>query len=260
MLKFLLECFESGLGYSALNTVRSALSSILRFDGIPVGEHHLVKRFLRGVFNLRPSLPRYSTIWDTTVVLDKLRELSPANSLSLKTLTLKLVLLLALVTHQRVQTLHLLKVEDIVFSGAQVQVKFSELLKQSRPNYHLQPLLLEEFAACKELCVVSYLRIYISKTRVINAHSSRLFVSYKKPHKAVSRDTIARWIRTALAMCGIDTAIFKAHSTRTASSSKSAKFLPIEKVLKAGGWSNDCTFRRFYNKPITQGDSVESLL
>ena len=215
---------------------------------------------MKGVFNARPSLPRYSTIWDTSSVLAKLRTFSPANRLSLKMLTLKLVLLLALVTHQRVQTLHLIKDEDIVFSGSQVQIVINALLKQSRPRYHVQPLLLQEFLDDKKLCVVRYLRQYILRTKYLKGTSSKLFVSYKQPHKEVSKETVARWVRIGLALCGVNTSIFMAHSTRSASVSKSAKFAIIESILKAAGWSSDCTFRRFYNKPAVQGASVEFLV
>ena len=53
------ELFKRNLGYTAINTSRSSLSSFLEIDGKPVGQHHLVKRYLKGVFELRPSLPKY---------------------------------------------------------------------------------------------------------------------------------------------------------------------------------------------------------
>ena len=60
---------ECSLGYSALNTARSALSTFIVVEGVPVGQHHLVKRFMRGVFNLRPALPRYALMWDANIIL-----------------------------------------------------------------------------------------------------------------------------------------------------------------------------------------------
>ena len=243
-----------------MNTARSALSSVLRYQDKGIGEHYLVKRFLKGVFNTRPSLPRYSRIWDTSSVLAKLKTFRPANRLNLKMLTLKLVLLLALVTHQRVQTLHLIQLNDIAFLGAQVQITVKDLLKQSRPGKHLEPMLLQEFVDEKDLCVVRYLRQYLFRTKYIHRGNSNLFVSYKEPHKEVTKETISRWIRTILAMCGVNIKIFKSHSTRSASASIAAKFAPIETVLKAAGWANDCTFRRYYNKPLMKGQTVELLM
>ena len=72
-IEFLTFLFESGLGYSALNTARSALSAILPlFNGIKFGEHPLVGRFLKGVYEQRPALPRYKAIWNVGEVLNYL--------------------------------------------------------------------------------------------------------------------------------------------------------------------------------------------
>ena len=74
-LDFLAELFDNGLKYSALNTVRSALSSfVLLSTGQSFGSHHLVIRFLRAVYNDRPSLPRYKDIWNVDFVLNLLRK------------------------------------------------------------------------------------------------------------------------------------------------------------------------------------------
>lgn len=53
VLSFLTELYENGLGYSAINTARSALSSYgIKHSGVSIGSNNLV-RFLK-VFNLRP--------------------------------------------------------------------------------------------------------------------------------------------------------------------------------------------------------------
>ena len=53
------------------------------------------------------------------------------------------------------------------------------------------------------------------------------FVSYTKPHDAVSKDTIARWIREVMCLAGADMSLFKAHSVRAASvSAEKANLAP----------------------------------
>ena len=48
---FLVELHDQGIGYSAMNTARSALSCILTpVNGITLGAHPTVTRFLKGVF------------------------------------------------------------------------------------------------------------------------------------------------------------------------------------------------------------------
>ena len=76
-LDFLAELFESGIGYSGINTARSALSSVLKpVDGITFGAQESVKRFLKGVYEARPSSPRYAETWDMSKVLNYLKTIS----------------------------------------------------------------------------------------------------------------------------------------------------------------------------------------
>ena len=50
-IDFLASLYEKGLGYSAINTARSALSSVLDLPGgNAFGTHPLLTRFLKGVF------------------------------------------------------------------------------------------------------------------------------------------------------------------------------------------------------------------
>ena len=62
VLEYLASLFHAGIGYSGFNTARSALSSFLTIDGRrQIGQHNLVyKRVMRGIFHLKPSLPRYN--------------------------------------------------------------------------------------------------------------------------------------------------------------------------------------------------------
>lgn len=87
VLDFLTCLYNSGLSYSALNSARSALSVFgLTFDNGPVGKHPLVVRFLKGVFNLRPTIHNDVNIWDVSIVLSYLKRLSPVPDISLKRL------------------------------------------------------------------------------------------------------------------------------------------------------------------------------
>ncbi len=105
-INFLQELYQKGLSHSAINTARSALSSVIQpTNSVSFGSHPLVTRYLKGVFNTRPSFPRYKQVWDVTIVLKFLKSLDPLDSLSLKDLTLKTTMLLALLSGQRCQTL-----------------------------------------------------------------------------------------------------------------------------------------------------------
>ena len=73
VLNFLADCFGEGLSYSKLNSYRSALSSTLcPSDGTTVGCDPLVSRLLKGIYNPRPPLPRYSSTWNVSVLIQYL--------------------------------------------------------------------------------------------------------------------------------------------------------------------------------------------
>ena len=89
-VNFLAELYHTGVGYSAINTARCALSTCLLIDGCrSFGSHPLVSRFINGVFESRPALPKYSETWDVKQVFSYLQTLHPPESLTLKDLTHK---------------------------------------------------------------------------------------------------------------------------------------------------------------------------
>ena len=93
------------MSYSSINSVRCALPAILESPASAYstfGEHPDIKRFMRGIFQSRPPLPRYCKLGMSICYSSTL---APWNSheLSLKDLTLKLVLSVALTTAQKGQ-------------------------------------------------------------------------------------------------------------------------------------------------------------
>ena len=68
---------------------------------------------MRGIFKLKPALPRYNVIWNANIVLNYLKTISPVASVSLKLLTHKLVMLMLLLSGQRGQTIHLTHIKNI---------------------------------------------------------------------------------------------------------------------------------------------------
>ena len=88
--------------------------------------------------------------------------------------------------------------------------------------------------------------------------STKLLLSYVKPFSPVGVNTVGRWIKASLGLSGIDTTIFKAHSTRSACVSKASQVAPVDTILKYVGCASDSTFRKFYNKPIVCNDLFEN--
>ena len=251
VLEFLRHLFKQGYGYSALNTARCALSTI--FDEPPIGDTPLISRFMRGVYHSRPNLPRYSCTWDVSTVLNYLKNVAPVKYLSLYQLSLKLVTIMALVTGQRLQTLKALDLDYCSISKDTITFNIMTLLKHSTPaNKTSNVITFEAYAEDKRLCPVFLLRHYFKRTELLRS-GSQLLINHQKPHKAVSKDTISRWIKLTLQKAGINTTIFKPHSTHSASTSAAAaSSLDITKILKTANWTRASTFQKFYRKDIVK--------
>ena len=67
-----------------------------KVDGVDVGQHLIITRLLKGVYNVRPLLPRYTDTWDVLAVLNYIETLGHSEDLSLKQLSFKTVFLLAI--------------------------------------------------------------------------------------------------------------------------------------------------------------------
>ncbi|XP_046570164.1 uncharacterized protein LOC124278507 [Haliotis rubra] len=256
-LSFLELLYQKGLSYSAINSARSALSSVVKVDNVQFGQHHLVIRFMKGIFNLRPSFPRYNVTWNVSVVLQYLKAQSDSD---LKELTTKLAMLLLLLSG-RLQSLHLIDCRNVDIVDNSIRIRFGDLLKQTRPGHHQEEITIPGFSD-NRLCVVKLLKDYVHVTKDLRGDETALFIAVQKPHKRVSKDTISRWIRGVLAATGINLAMFKPHSVRSASTSAAAAAnVPLATILRTTGWSNQCVFRQFYDKPISDnGQFGETLL
>ena len=252
---FLMELYKAGLSYSTINTARSALSTVVDIPNF--GSNSIVSRFMKGVFETRKPAPKYTTVWDVSVVLRYLADLYPNETLSLKYLSYKLLMLLLLVSSQRGQTMHMLDLNNMIIDGDKYIFQIGEHLKTSKPGKSNTQVSVYAYPTDPKVCPVSCIREYIKQTATLRGNTTRLFITFGKPHKAVSRDTIARWTKATLKQSGINTEIYSAHSTRAASVSKASnRQVSIDLIMENAGWKSADTFRRFYNKPIDVDNST----
>ena len=264
VLDFLHDLYDKGYSYSSLNTARSAISALCTADNTDVrrniGKHPLICRFLKGVFNEIPPIPKFQEVWPVEQVLDYLEQLTPLHSLKLKDLTMKLVMLIALVTGQRCQTLSYLDIsgEHMKKFPTYFSFSLSGHLKQDKPGRVFGNVRLFQYPK-ETLCVYTTLERYIEVTQSLRKFS-KLLISYIKPHNEVSSSTIGRWLKTCLSLANIDVNIYQAHSTRSASTTKAAQLLPIDVVMKLAGWSQESTFRKYYDKPGAIADQMSNVV
>ena len=125
------------------------------------------------------------------------------------------------------------------------------LAKQSRQAKPIEEFFFPTFPSNITLCPVNTLRVYLTKTKPLRGDESKLFISFIIHHKAVTSSTITRWLRKILELSGIDSSIFDAHWTCSASTSAAARGgVTLEDILKAANWSFESVFQKFYHKKV----------
>ena len=234
VLDFLTMLHENGLSYSTVNTARSMLSSILQLNvnsSLPIGQLPIVKRFMKGIFERLPSLPRYTATWD-------LSKGTSVSALSLKELTLKVTFLLTLFSGQRCQTVKFFSIENVELSDLKCTFVITENVKQSHVGTHLKLVEFLAYPADEKLCVIKHLNEYIKGPQVLRRDCHQLLLSYVTSHGPASKDTISRWCKNVLKFAGIDVSKFTAHSlysTRSPSTSSLAeRNVNIKDIMSAG--------------------------
>ena len=152
-------------------------------------------------------------------------------------------MLLLLVSCQRGQSVHLLDLQHAKMEEDLCSFNVSQHTKTITSGLPHTRIEIARYPPDPAICLFSHLREYIHHNRKLRGSETTLLITYAKPYKPVSRDTISRWTKATLKMCGIDTTMFSAHSTRAASASKAwVKAVPIHKIMAKAGWHLAQTF------------------
>ncbi len=263
VLSFLQQGLERRLSPSTLKVYVAAISAYHDpVEGKSVGKHDLVVRFLRGARRLNPPRPPSLPSWDLALVLRALitAPFEPLQSVELKFLSMKTLLLTALASIKRVGDLQAFSVDD---SCLQFGPADSSATLRPRPGYvpkvpttpfrdqvvNLQALPPEEAdPALALLCPVRALRQYTDRTQSFRT-SEQLFVCYggQQKGKAVSKQRMAHWIVDAITLAyeaqGVPCPLrLRAHSTRgVASSWALARGASLADICRAAGWATPNT-------------------
>ena len=217
---------------------------------------------MKGVFEKRALHPRYNKIWNESLVLNYLTALDTVEKLTLKDLTLKLLMLLLLITEQRGQSIRLLNIITMRPCDTSCVFNLTSHSKTSKQGKPASAITIQDFKQDCSICPIRTVKEYLRRTDTIRGDEQQLFISFPKPHKSVSRDTISRWAKIVLQRSGFDTELFTSYSTRAASVSKAKQMdVSLDENLSPAGSSTADTFKKFYDKPImSSNDSMASAI
>ncbi|XP_077137578.1 uncharacterized protein LOC143803684 [Ranitomeya variabilis] len=265
ILEFLQRGLEMGLATSTLRVQVSALGALYNCG---LAKNYWIARFIKAAARSRPIVKERLAPWDLNLVLSALTEppFEPLESASIKILSLKTALLVALTSARRVSDLQALSRltpymqirEDRVVLRTdplylpKVVSKFHRLQEINLPTFCPNPKNPKELKL-HTLDVKRCLLKYISLTDPWKKDNS-LFISYQGVRKGfrVSKNTLGRWIREAISLAysagGLQVPEgVRAHSTRAMATSWAERSeVSIEDICKAATWSSPTTFFNHY--------------
>ena len=94
------------------------------------------------------------------------------------------------------------------------------------------------------------------RQNLVDPNIKEFIITYGKPHKPASYDTISRWIKDELGMAGINGNVYKPHSCWSATTNKARNNgVSITDILKRRCWKSQNTFTKFYFKEITNKEN-----
>ena len=248
-LKFFTELYEKGCQYSSITLARSALASVVTLRGYTtLSDHPLIKRFIKGVYHLRPPKPKYSSIWDADILLRYWEQIEDNSQLNLLEHSKKVTTLLVLLHGLRTSTIGTFGINLITMSNDTCIFYPSELLKHDRQRRSRYKIINKKFENSK-LFPMSATKEYLKRRAEYNvAHTKFLFTTLS-PYGPSHKDTIARWVKYTLARAGVNSNIFSFYSCRSFASCKADNMdVNMDTILKMGCWSRQSAFRKFYSK------------
>ena len=117
-------------------------------------------------------------------------------------LSLKLAALLALTSSARAHELVKLDLAFASIKSYSWEFTLAKHTKVSRPGHPTRKIYLPAYPDNPKICVVRALQEYRSRTEK-RRQSSRLLISFVRPFKPISSQTMSRWLRKAMQLAGI---------------------------------------------------------
>ena len=251
------------------------LSAVFRFHLPSLSSHPVVHDLLRSFCLTSVERQLRPPAWDLSGVLRFLNTsaFEPLSRAPLRALKQKVLLLLALAMAKRVGELQALS-SVVTFVGGNACLSYipqfvakSESLTRSIPRSFLVKSL-SDFAAGLDddllLCPVRALRIYLDRTHPLAPMRHHLFVSPRRPSRAISKNAVSFFLRNVITTVGAsrpEVGSVRAHDIRRVSTSVAFhRNWSVSVVLESATWSSSSVFSSFYLHDVqNEYDGIRSL-
>ena len=260
------------LSVSSVMGYRSMLSAVFRFQLPDLSSHPVLRDLLRSFRIAAPCRPlRPPPAWDLAAVLTYLNSavFEPLRLASLRSLTKKVLFLLALATAKRIGEIQALSRlvsfvrADACLSYVPEFVAKTESLSNPIPRSFLVKSLSDFVAGLHEellLCPVRALRIYLDRMASFSPLPRCLFLSPRRPSRALSKNAVSFFLREVIheaeagrpevgpVRAGVSTLAAFHHNWSVAS------------VLESATWRSNSVFVSFYLRYLQhEFDGINSL-
>ena len=241
---------------------RSMLAEVFSFKLPEISTSPVLQDLVR---SFKIEVPVRPPSWDLEVLLKFIRSstFEPLSSLSLCSLTKKVLFLVSLATAKRVGELQALS-RVVLFSSSGACLSYvPEFVAKTESALNPLPRSfavnsLDDFAAGLDeellLCPVCALREYLKRTSSFVDRPRRLFVSPRSPSHAVSKNGISYLLQEVIfesGACKEDGVALRAHSIRSITTSSAIfKNWSVSSVLDAALWWSNSDFTSFYFKDL----------
>jgi len=263
---------KRGLQGKTIANYINSIASLLSLLGCDAATDQLCRRALRGVCQMRPSKPKYAEFWDPKVVCDYLEKLGDNAQLSVEDIQDKTNALLHFAFAARSADLALIDVNKSAFVDGGIRIAFAAARKQNRPGDRAGDFLVPPVTGNRLLCPVAAVRALLEATAEWRQRDlttadlaylpdwNGLFLGLNKPHRKLSKDSIARRFVGLMQRAGIDTDVYGAHSARGATATKLIlQGATVDEAMRIGGWSSVQVFREFYNRAVQPLNAVATV-
>ncbi len=253
-------------------TLAAAIAAFLApIAGRSVGRVSAVTQFLQGSRIMNPPRPRTVPPWDLPTVLRALKgpPFEPLQSSSLRVLSLKTALLLALASDKRIGDLQALSVNLVCLefgpndSKVLLKPRLVYVPKVLSTPFRAQVIMLSAFSprqAARSPCSALSGPWEYTLGFILASYrkSEQLFVGFGNCAKGgpVTKQIISRWLVDAITLAysssGLQCPIgVRAPSTRGITSSWAwSSRVSISDICEVAGWSSPSSFARFYNLDV----------
>ncbi|EGG16125.1 transposon DIRS-1, partial [Cavenderia fasciculata] len=249
-----------GYASKTITVMRSCIAQIAKIrDNRSVSDDFMVQRVMSGIAHQRPSKPKYNNMWCPLLVFDHIRDQhADSTQLSTKQLLAKSVVLIKLFCLARASDLGKWSFRSLDQSITNC-IRGTIVNAKEQRNSDSPSALVVKGIMKPSICPLATLREYLSRTKAKRSKKSKDAVFIDSSGLPLVDKDFSSITLSFLDKAGVDTNVYKAHSTRAAMASwLLLNGISLHRVKKLGRWRSNAALEKYYDMEIIDQDSKRS--